>query len=134
MNESPVKRVAIVGTGVIGASWAAHFLAHGLDVVATDPAPGAESQLRAEVQACWPLLEQLGLREGASPDRLSFTPDPAAAVADAVVDLLEVIDIDHNKTDCFVRFSCLRPRSFRRSHNTAMVQRTRKSIPTRRLG
>ena len=46
MNESPVKRVAIVGTGVIGASWAAHFLAHGLDVVGTDPAPGAERQLR----------------------------------------------------------------------------------------
>jgi len=83
MNESPVKRVAIVGTGVIGASWAAHFLAHGLDVVATDPAPGAENQLRADVQACWPLLEQLGLTDGASPDRLSFTGDPAAAVADA---------------------------------------------------
>ncbi len=83
MNESPVQRVAIVGTGVIGASWAAHFLAHGLDVVATDPAPGAESRLRAEVQACWPLLEQLGLADGASPDRLSFTGDPAAAVADA---------------------------------------------------
>jgi 3-hydroxyacyl-CoA dehydrogenase len=83
MNASPVKRVAIVGTGVIGASWAAHFLAHGLDVIATDPAPGAESRLRSEVQDCWPLLEQLGLREGASPDRLSFTGDPAAAVADA---------------------------------------------------
>src|ERR1700685_2749982 len=83
MNESPVKRVAIVGTGVIGASWAAHFLAHGLDVVATDPAPGAESQLRGGVQARWALLEQLGLADGASPERLSFTSDPAAAVADA---------------------------------------------------
>jgi carnitine 3-dehydrogenase len=83
MNEPPVQRVAIVGTGVIGASWAAHFLAHGLDVVATDPAPDAENRLRADVQACWPLLEQFGLREDASPDRLSFTSDPAAAVADA---------------------------------------------------
>ena len=83
MNKSPVKRVAIVGTGVIGASWAAHFLAHGLDVVATDPAPDAEHRLRADVAACWPLLEQFGLAEGASPDRLSFTGDPVVAVADA---------------------------------------------------
>jgi carnitine 3-dehydrogenase len=83
MNGSPVQRVAVVGTGVIGASWAAHFLAHGLDVVATDPAPDAEPRLRAQVREHWPLLGQLGLAEGASPDRLSFTPDPAAAVADA---------------------------------------------------
>ena len=42
-----VRRVAVVSTGVIGASWAAHFLARGLDVVATDPAPDAEERLRA---------------------------------------------------------------------------------------
>ena len=35
--NKPVKKIAIVGTGVIGASWAAEFLAHGFDVVATDP-------------------------------------------------------------------------------------------------
>ena len=79
----PVNRVAVVGTGVIGASWAAHCLAHGLDVVATDPAPGAEKRLRAEVDAAWPVLEQLGLAESASRERLRFTADPVAAVADA---------------------------------------------------
>ena len=31
-------RVAVVGTGVIGTSWARLFLDHGHDVVATDPA------------------------------------------------------------------------------------------------
>jgi len=48
--NKPVRRIAIVGTGVIGASWAAEFLAHDFDVVATDPAPNAEqkSQLRHE--------------------------------------------------------------------------------------
>ena len=51
-----IGTVAVVGTGVIGASWAAHFLAHGLDVVATDPAPGAEERLRADVAAHWPVL------------------------------------------------------------------------------
>jgi carnitine 3-dehydrogenase len=78
-----VRRVAVVSTGVIGASWAAHFLAHGLDVVATDPAPGAEERLRADVAAHWPTLQRLGLVEGASPDRLTFTADAADAVADA---------------------------------------------------
>ena len=60
-----VDRVAVVSTGVIGASWAAHFLARGLDVVATDPAPGAEERLRADVAAHWPMLERIGLAEGA---------------------------------------------------------------------
>src|SRR5262245_63840708 len=40
--DKPIHRIAIVGTGVIGASWAAFYLARGFDVVATDPAPNAE--------------------------------------------------------------------------------------------
>jgi 3-hydroxyacyl-CoA dehydrogenase len=80
MTISAIRTVAVVGTGVIGASWAAHFLAHGLDVVATDPAPGAEERLRADVAAHWPVLEPVA---GASPDRLTFTADPAAAAAEA---------------------------------------------------
>ena len=61
-----VTHVALVGTGVIGASWAALFLAKGLDVVATDVAPDAEPRLRAFVDQCWPALEELGLAPGAS--------------------------------------------------------------------
>ena len=75
-----VQRVAVVGTGVIGASWAAHFLAHGLDVTATDPSPGAEERLRADVAAIWPTLTSVA---GGSLERLSFTLDAAEAVADA---------------------------------------------------
>jgi carnitine 3-dehydrogenase len=75
-----VRRVAVVGTGVIGASWTAHFLAHGLDVVATDPAPGAEERLRADVAAHWSAVTPVA---GASPERLAFVADPAEAVANA---------------------------------------------------
>ena len=32
--NKPVHRIAIVGTGVIGANWAAEYLARGFDVVA----------------------------------------------------------------------------------------------------
>jgi glycine/D-amino acid oxidase-like deaminating enzyme len=44
--NQPVHRIAIVGTGVIGASWAAYYLARGLEVVATDPGPQAGANLR----------------------------------------------------------------------------------------
>ena len=81
--DKPIKRIAVVGTGVIGASWAAQFLARGFDVVATDPAPNAEASLRAYVDRAWPDLETIGLTPGASRDRLSFTGNLRAALADA---------------------------------------------------
>jgi len=81
-----VQRVAVVGTGVIGASWTAYFLAQGLDVNATDPSPGAEERLRQAVAQHWPTLERFGLAAGASVDRLRFhdSLEDAVAVADFV--------------------------------------------------
>src|ERR1700752_4422857 len=79
-NTRPIRRVAIIGTGVIGASWASLFLAKGLDVIATDIAPDAEASLRRFVKAAWPALERLGLSPGASQSRLTFTADLPAAV------------------------------------------------------
>jgi carnitine 3-dehydrogenase len=73
-------RIAVVGTGVIGASWAAYFLAKGFDVAATDPAAGAEKRLRTLVDGFWPALERVGLAEGASRSRLRFDPDIRRAV------------------------------------------------------
>jgi 3-hydroxyacyl-CoA dehydrogenase len=78
-----IKRVAIIGTGVIGASWTALFLARGLDVAATDVAPGAEERLRQYVAEAWPALEALGLAPGASQSRLTFSGDLRQAVAGA---------------------------------------------------
>src|SRR6267142_2137145 len=85
--DKPIRRVAIVGTGVIGASWAAQYLARGFDVVATDPAPGAEQKLRQYVDDAWGVLTAIGLTPGASRDRLSFTTDMKAALA--VADLVQ---------------------------------------------
>ena len=79
-GNKPISQVAIIGTGVIGASWAALFLAKGLDVVATDIAPNAEASLKRFVDAAWPALERLGLAHGASPQRLAFTADLPEAV------------------------------------------------------
>jgi len=79
----PIRRIAIVGTGLIGASWAAYYLARGFDVVATDPAPNAEANLRKYVEEAWELLTEAGLSTGASRDRLEFASNMQEALADA---------------------------------------------------
>jgi len=81
--EKPIQKIAIVGTGVIGASWAAQYLARGFDVVATDPGPDAEAKLRKYVDEAWDQLDTLGLSTGASRDRLGFTTSMNDALAEA---------------------------------------------------
>src|SRR5258708_10719671 len=81
--NSGIERVAVIGAGTSGASWAAYFLARGLSVAASDPAPNGEELVRRTVAAAWPDLTRLGLAPGASPDRLSFVRDPVAAVSGA---------------------------------------------------
>ncbi len=82
MHEG-ISHVAVLGTGTIGASWAAYFLARGLSVAASDPAPHAEEFLHRFVETAWPTLERLGLHPGADPARLRFAADPVAAVEGA---------------------------------------------------
>lgn len=53
MALPPVKTVGVIGTGVIGASWTALFLARGLKVIVTDPAPGADNKLRDYLLKHW---------------------------------------------------------------------------------
>jgi carnitine 3-dehydrogenase len=77
------RRVGIVGAGVIGGGWALHYLRTGFDVDVYDPSPTARADLLRAVQATWPLLDRIGLRDRASPDRLAFHDTLAGAVADA---------------------------------------------------
>ena len=91
-----VQTVAVVGTGVIGAGWAAHFLRMGYDVVAWDPGPGAAERLAAFIGSAWPVLERLGLHPAASPDRLRFAgslaeaADGAGFVQESAPEILEL--------------------------------------------
>ena len=77
-----IQTAAIIGTGVIGASWATAFLARGMDVVAADPARGAEQALRGTVAAQWTAMQEIGLSPGASLERLRFAASPEDAVAE----------------------------------------------------
>ncbi|OXJ02596.1 MULTISPECIES: 3-hydroxyacyl-CoA dehydrogenase NAD-binding domain-containing protein [Burkholderia] len=69
-----IRRIAIVGAGVIGASWAAFYLTQGFDVVATDPAPHADTRLRDALAAF------LGDRAAELSARLSFDADLVRAL------------------------------------------------------
>lgn len=78
-----IRKVAIVGTGVIGAGWATHFLAKGFDVIAADPAPDAEPHLREFIKQAWSVMDRLGVAQGATPERLTFVSNVADAVREA---------------------------------------------------
>jgi len=80
---SDLDQTAVIGAGVIGASWTALFLAAGKSVTVHDPAEGVEAQVRDYVDRAWPTLEQLGLVKDGAPGALRFSDDPADAVTGA---------------------------------------------------
>jgi ketoreductase RED1 len=77
------RNVCVIGAGVIGASWAALFLAHGLNVVVNDPQPGIEDTMRDMLRKIAPTLQALGLPHESLDTNLSFEPDLERAVAGA---------------------------------------------------
>ena len=80
---SDIHHTAVLGAGVIGASWTALFLAAGRSVAVFDPAPDAEASVRAYIDTAWPALEDLGLTDRATPDAVTFHTSAAAAVSGA---------------------------------------------------
>jgi 3-hydroxyacyl-CoA dehydrogenase len=82
-KDGEIRNIAIVGTGVIGASWAAYYLSRGFNVTATDPAPNAEDGLRKYIDEAWKTLIKNGLSAGASREQLTFEPNMAQALAKA---------------------------------------------------
>ena len=83
---SKINTLAVIGTGVIGAGWAARALAHGMDVVAWDPGAGWQARLESALENAWPALEKLGLYPGASRQRLrcAASLEQACAAADFI--------------------------------------------------
>jgi carnitine 3-dehydrogenase len=82
-DSAGIHRVAVIGTGTIGASWAALFLAHGLEVAASDPAPDAEARLRRRVDEIWPVLRRLGAVKAAHAPDIRFERAAVEAVRGA---------------------------------------------------
>jgi carnitine 3-dehydrogenase len=70
-----IKTVGIAGTGVIGAGWACRMLGTGLDVIAFDPAEGAEAAMRDKIERGWPHMLKLMRKDDVNRGTLSFTRD-----------------------------------------------------------
>lgn len=99
-----IKKVTVVGTGIIGSSWTCLFLAHGLDVVATDIREGAEAELVDAVERCWHSLPQTVIaknRRGtlrfssdleAACEGAGFVQENAIERLDAKIELMRRID------------------------------------------
>ena len=77
------ERVAVLGGGVIGASWTALFLAAGLRVDVYDPVDNAEQSIRDYVAKAWPTLEQLGMTDNGNTGNLFFHNSAVDAVKKA---------------------------------------------------
>jgi ketoreductase RED1 len=77
------SRVTVIGAGVIGASWTALFLAHGLTVVVNDPRPDVETIVRDYIRNNLSTLKELGLPTDNLEKRLSFEADLERSVTGA---------------------------------------------------
>lgn len=81
-----IRKVGIAGTGVIGSAWAARSMFHGLDVLALDPAPGAEEAMREHIGKAWAPMTKL---HGSEPERagelaMVETPEELAKRSDFI--------------------------------------------------
>ena len=75
-----IDTVAVLGAGVIGASWTALFLAAGLKVRVFDVMENVEQKVNDYVTNAWPTLDELGLTTSGDRDSVSFFATAAEAV------------------------------------------------------
>ena len=75
-----VKKVALIGGGVIGSGWAARLLINGIDVVVCDPSDQVERRLGEVVDNALRAYRKMTLAPISASGRLSFEPSVAKAV------------------------------------------------------
>jgi 3-hydroxyacyl-CoA dehydrogenase len=121
-TENPIRTVAVIGAGTIGASWAALFLSHGLDVVASDPSPTAEAFLRDFVARAMPDLQALGAR---AQGKLTFLEDPVEAVQWADFVQESAPEEEALKVELLARLDQAAAPDVIISSSTSMIQRSR---------
>ena len=104
------KIVSIVGTGVIGAGWAARFLANGYIVKAYDPKKQSLNQLKINVKIAFKSLKKIGLNKKASLSNLKIYTELSKALEETTFvqenapenekikkDILQKVDLLVNK-------------------------------------
>lgn len=90
--------VAVLGAGVIGASWSALYLAAGLKVKVFDVADDIATKVNTYLDNAWPTLAQLDLTEMGDRSRISFhdcASDAVRGVDFVQENVPEKIEIKH---------------------------------------
>jgi carnitine 3-dehydrogenase len=100
-----IHRVAVVGAGSIGSSWAALFLAHGLDVTANDAHLETGETLARVVDGLLPAL----LPQGGQAGRLTIVPDVAAACEGADFVQESIVEREAEKAALIAQIDALLP-------------------------
>ncbi len=78
------EHAAVLGAGVIGASWTSLFLASGRSVAVFDASTQAEKLVREQIERSWSTLSKLGLVvDDARPDAVTFHRSATDAIAGA---------------------------------------------------
>ena len=54
-----IKKIAVIGTGVIGSGWIIRFLAHDKEVIAYDKNKGLKKKIISEIKRTWPYVKKL---------------------------------------------------------------------------
>lgn len=109
-GAAAIRNVAVIGAGTIGASWAALFLAHGLNVTMCDPATGADTSARALINQAWPTLTALEFARGDVPwTALRMDANLETALADAEFVQENAPEREDFKIDLFARMDAAAP-------------------------
>lgn len=80
MAENKIQTITIVGTGLIGAGWAARYTNRGINVIATDISADKEEPFRNLVNAAYTQLDKLVAVKPEKRGSITFTTDFEKAV------------------------------------------------------
>ena len=78
-----IKKIAVIGCGVIGKGWIIRFLAHNKHVIAYDPDKNLEKEIVKEIKITWPNVKKLFNRKKLFLKNFKFVTSIHDAIKDA---------------------------------------------------
>ena len=78
-----IKKIAVIGTGVIGTGWIIRFLAHDKKVIAYDKNLNSDKKIILEIKRTWPYVKKLFNKKRLKLKNFSFTTSLKESLKDA---------------------------------------------------
>ena len=108
-NLNEISTVASIGGGPIGAGWAAHFLAKGLNVKCYLHSKDEIDDYKSLIETAWETLEKLGISENASIENMRIYTDLKESLTDvdfvqeSIPEILKVKQDFYSQIDKFLQ-------------------------------